>query len=558
MTDENNVQDGVTTTAGTARREIIEMADFVAREKNIDQEIIFLAMEAAIEKAGKAKYGQENDIRAQIDRKTGEIKLARYRHVVETIVEIVEVPEGEEVTPAAPTVDAVAQTEGTEGAEAPEDAVDFIPPSYQILLADAQEIDKKFGLDDYVIDELPPVAFDRVLAQNARQVIIGRVRDAERDCQFEEFKDKIGEVINGIVKRVEYGNVIVDIGRGEAILRRDETIPREHVGQGDRIRSYIYDVRREERGPQVFLSRSHPAFMAKLFMQEVPEIYDGIIEVKAVARDPGSRAKIAVFTNDPSIDPVGACVGMRGSRVQAIVNELQGEKIDIVPWSEDIATFIVNALSPAEIQKVVLDEEAEKVDVIVPEDQLSLAIGRRGQNVRLAATLTGCDIDVITADEESERNADQIAKASEAFTKVLDVDDVLSRILIMEGFMRIEEVAYVDVEEIAAIEGLDGDIAAELQNRARDYIEAEQAEFEKKRQEYGVSDAIAGLEGMTAGIMAKLGENKIKERDDLADLAGDELIELLGADVPLSEAEANAIIMAARAHWFAEDAAEAS
>jgi N utilization substance protein A len=416
---------------------------------------------------------------------------------------------------------------------------------------------------DTIADELPPIDFGRIAAQTAKQVIVQKVREAERERQFEEYKDRIGEIINGLVKRMEYGNVTVDLGRGEAVVRRDELLQRESFRQGDRIRAYIYDVRREQRGPQIFLSRTHPQFMAKLFTQEVPEIYDGIIEIKAVARDPGSRAKIAVLSNDSAIDPVGACVGMRGSRVQAVVNELQGEKIDIIQWSPDPATFIVNALAPAEVAKVVLDEDAMRIEVVVPDDQLSLAIGRRGQNVRLASQLTGWDIDIMTEAEESERRQEEFRQRSEMFIESLDVDEVIAQLLVTEGFTTIDEVAFVPIEEIAEIEGFDEDIAEELSNRANEFLTAEEERHTARRKELGVEDDVAAIEGLTSAMLAVLGENEIKTLDDLGDLAGDELIEML-PDFDLAEEEANDIIMAARAHWFddeeepaAEEAAEA-
>ena len=381
-------------------------------------------------------------------------------------------------------------------------------------------------------------------------MIVQKVRDAERKRQYEEYKERSGEVVNGLVKRVEFGNIIVDLGRAEALLRRDEAIPREHFNNGDRIRAYIVDVREEMRGPQIFLSRTHPKFMAMLFAQEVPEIYDGIIEIKSVARDPGSRAKIAVLSNDSSIDPVGPCIGMRGSRVQAVVGELQGEKIDIIQWSMDPATFIVNALAPAEVAKVVLDEENNKIEVVVPDEQLSLAIGRRGQNVRLASQLSGWDIDILTEAEESERRQQEFISRSQMFVEALDVDEVIAHLLVTEGFSSIEQVAFVPVDDLVEIEGFDEDVAEELRERARGFLEARDQELAKRRSELGVSDDIAAIAGITPVIMVALGEGEIKTLDDLADLAGDELLELLPADVSMSQNQANEIIMAARAHWF--------
>ena len=489
--------------------ELLQVADAVAREKNIDRDEVLEAMEQAIQKAGRSKYGHEHDIRARIDRKTGDIHLTRHLEVVETV-----------------------ENEAT-----------------QVTLAYAQRRKPGAQLGDFLVDPLPPIDFGRIAAQTAKQVIVQKVRDAERKRQFNEYKDRTGEIVNGLVKRVEYGNVTVDLGRAEAILRRDELLPREHFKNGDRVRAYIFDVREEARGPQIFLSRTHPMFMAKLFAQEVPEIYDGIIEIKAVARDPGSRAKIAVISHDSSIDPVGACVGMRGSRVQAVVGELQGEKIDIIPWSQEPATFVVNALAPAEVAKVVLDEENRRIEVVVPDDQLSLAIGRRGQNVRLASMLTGWDIDILTEQEESERRSEEFRSRSHLFMEALDVDDVIAHLLVAEGFSSVEEIAYVETEELAEIEGFDEDVAEELKQRALNFLEEQEVHLTEKRRALGVDDAVAELSGLTPAQLVKLGENGIKLLDDLADLAADELRDILGKDGP-SEEEANEIIMAARAHWF--------
>ncbi|PJI37649.1 transcription termination factor NusA [Ferrovibrio sp.] len=490
------------------RLELLQVADAVAREKAIERDVVLMAMEDAIQKAARSRYGLENDIHAEIDRKSGEIRLERHLQVVEKIEN---------------------------------DAIEI-----GILEAQRRNPDAQVG--DVIAEPLPPIDFGRIAAQTAKQVIVQKVREAERERQYAEYKDRIGEIVNGLVKRVEYGNVTIDLGRAEAILRRDELLPRETFRQGDRVRAYIYDVRREPRGPQIFLSRSHPQFMAKLFAQEVPEVYDGIIEIRAVARDPGSRAKIAVLSNDNSIDPVGACVGMRGSRVQAVVNELQGEKIDIIKWSPDPATFIVNALAPAEVAKVVLDEEANAVEVVVPTDQLSLAIGRRGQNVRLASQLTGYDIDILTEEEESERRQKEFRERSQLFIDALDVDETLAQLLVTEGFTKIEELAYLPVEELAEIEGFDGDIANELHERAGEYIDKRNSEMEEKRKALGVSDEVAGIEGLTPPMLVALGEKGVKTLDDLGDLAGDELQEIVGEG--LSNDDANAIIMAARQHWF--------
>ncbi len=467
-------------------------------------------MEQAIQKAGRSKYGHEHDIRAHIDRKTGEILLSRYMEVAELV-----------------------ENEAT-----------------QLTLSQARRKKPDAELGEFLIDPLPPIDFGRIAAQTAKQVIVQKVRDAERQRQFSEFKNRTGEIVNGLVKRVEFGNVVVDLGRAEALLRRDELIPRETFRTGDRVRAYIYDVRQEPRGPQIFLSRTHPQFMAKLFAQEVPEIYDGIIEIKAVARDPGSRAKIAVISRDSGIDPVGACVGMRGSRVQAVVAELQGEKIDIIQWSGDPATFIVNALAPAEVAKVVLDEEAHRIEVVVPDDQLSLAIGRRGQNVRLASQLTGWVIDILTEAEESERRTEEFKSRSKMFIDALDVDDVIAHLLVTEGFSSVEEVAFVPLEDLTDIEGFDEAIAGELQQRARTFLEEQDERNTERRRELGVTDELAEIEGLSSGMLVTLGEKGVKTLDDLADLAGDELIDLLGKD-SLSADEANTVIMAARAHWFA-------
>ena len=506
------------TSAVHARPELLQVAETVARDKNIDRDEVLEAMEQAIQKAGRSKYGHEHDIRASIDRTSGEIMLARYRLVVDAV-----------------------EDEAT-----------------QISVAVAQQLDDALTVGDFLIETLPPIDFGRIAAQTAKQVIVHKVREAERRRQYEEFKDRVNEVVNGVVKRVEFGNVIVDLGRAEALLRREETIPREHFNVGDRVRAYIMDVREEVRGPQIFLSRSHPQFMARLFAQEVPEIYEGIIEIKSVARDPGSRAKLAVHSRDTSIDPVGPCIGMRGSRVQAVVGELQGEKIDIIQWSADPATFIVNALAPAEVSKVVLDEESNRIEVVVPDDQLSLAIGRRGQNVRLASQLTGWDIDILTEDEESQRRNEEIGARSQTFIDALNIDDVMAHLLVAEGFSSVEDVAFVPLNELAEIEGLGEDVAAELVHRAQSYIEARDAEHERQRVDLGVSDEVAAMEGLRPSVLAALGEKGVKTLDDLADLAADELLEIAPRGTLTSEC-ANEIIMAAREHWFAdEDAAAAA
>ncbi len=465
------------------RLELLQIADAVARDKSIDKSIVISAMEDAIQKAAKTRYGSENEIRAEIDTKTGQTNIARLLEVVK-----------------------IVENYATE-----------------IDLDSARKINKEAEIGDFISEDLPPIEFGRIAAQGAKQVIFQKVRDAERDRQFEEFKDKVGEVVSGIVKRVEYGNAIIDLGRNEAVIRRDELLPRETFRNGDRVLAFIQDVRREQRGPQIFLSRTNNTFMAKLFMQEVPEIYDGIVEIIAVARDPGSRAKIAVHTTDNSIDPVGACVGMRGSRVQSVVNELQGEKIDIIKWSPDVATFIISALAPAEATKVVLDEDLERIEVVVPDDHLSLAIGRRGQNVRLASQLTKWDIDILTEAEESERRQSEFNEKSEIFINALDVDEMIAQLLVSEGFLSIEDLDYVELSEISNIEGFDDDTAIEIQSRARTYLEEEKAKQDQKRKDLGVSDDIEKIDGMTLNMLVVLGENKVKSLDDFADFSTDEL-----------------------------------
>ncbi len=494
------------------RPELLLVADAVAREKQIERDDVLEAMEQAIQKAGRAKYGHEKDIRATIDRKTGDVRLSRWTEIVETV-----------------------ENEATQ-----------IPVSISKRFAPEKNV------GDFIVDPLPPIDFGRIAAQTAKQVIVQRVREYERSKQYNEFKDRVGEIINGVVKRTEYGNLMVDLGRAEALLRRDETIPRENLRNGDRVRAFIYDVREEQRGPQIFLSRTHPGFLAKLFAQEVPEIYDGIIEIKAVSRDPGSRAKMAVISRDQSIDPVGACVGMRGSRVQAVVAELQGEKIDIIPWSPNVATFVVNALAPAEVSKVVMDEEAGRVEVVVPDSQLSLAIGRRGQNVRLASQLTRWDIDILTEAEESERRQEEFRRKTGLFVEALDVDDMIAGLLVQEGFESIEDLAMTAEEELASIEGFDENVATELKRRAETFLARQATEQEERRVALGVTDEVAAIEALSAKDLIALGEKGVKTLDDLADLAGDELVEIVGAEV-MTEDAANEIIMAARAHWFDGD-----
>lgn len=474
------------------RLELLQIADAVAREKNIDKEIVVEAIEEAIQKGAKSRYGAHHDIRAKIDIKTGEMLLTRHVTIVEDDWQ-------------------------------PEDELEEFNDSAMVRLTDAMKRDPEAVVGKEYIEVLPPFEFGRVQTQMARQVVTGKVREAERANQYEEFKDRVGEIVNGTVKRVEYGNTIVDLGRGEGIMRRNDSIPREVFNIGDRIRTYIYDVRAEAKGPQVMLSRAHPGFMAKLFAQEVPEVYDGVIEIRAAARDAGSRAKMAVLSNDSSIDPVGACVGMRGSRVQAVVAELQGEKIDIIQWNPDEPTFIVNALAPAEVSKVVLDEEADRVEVVVPDEQLSLAIGRRGQNVRLASQLTGWQIDIITESQDSERRQREFAERTTLFQEALDVDEVIAQLLVTEGFATIEDLAFIDPYEISEIEGFDEDTAEELQARATDFLAKQAAVLDAKRIELGVEDGVLQVPGVTLPMAVALGEGGVKTVEDLADLATDEI-----------------------------------
>ncbi|QGP78771.1 transcription termination factor NusA [Sphingobium sp. CAP-1] len=515
------------------RAELIAIANSVASEKMIDKAIVIEAMEDAIQRAARARYGAENDIRAKLDPDSGDLRLWR-------VVEVVDVVE------------------------------DYFK---QVDLKQAAKLKKDAVIGDFIVDPLPPIDLGRIDAQSAKQVIFQKVRDAERERQFEEYKDRVGEIITGVVKSVEFGHVVVNLGRAEGVIRRDQQIPREVVRVGDRIRSVVLNVRRENRGPQIFLSRAHPEFMKKLFAQEVPEIYDGVITIMAAARDPGSRAKIGVISRDSSIDPVGACVGMKGSRVQAVVQEMQGEKIDIIPWSEDTATFVVNALQPAQVARVVIDEEEERIEVVVPDDQLSLAIGRRGQNVRLASQLTGKAIDIMTEADASEKRQKEFVARSEMFQNELDVDETLSQLLVAEGFGELEEVAYVEVDELAAIEGFDEELAAELQNRALEALERREAAAREERTNLGVEDALADMPHLTEAMLVTLGKAGIKTLDDLADLATDELVQKKRVDqrrrksdsnsddkggilatYGLSDEQGNEIIMAARAHWFEEEA----
>ncbi|WP_108812654.1 transcription termination factor NusA [Sphingorhabdus sp. Alg231-15] len=513
------------------KAELLAIANAVASEKMIDKTIVVEAMEEAIQKAARARYGAENDIRAKLDLQTGDLRLWR-------VVEVVEEVE------------------------------DYFK---QVDLKQAEKLEKGSKVGDFIVDPLPAVDLGRIDAQSAKQVIFQKVRDAERERQFEEFKDRAGEIITGVVKSVEFGHVVVDLGRAEGVIRRDQQIPREAARVGDRVRSLIMNVRRENRGPQIFLSRAHPDFMKLLFAQEVPEIYDGIIEIKAAARDPGSRAKIGVISQDSSIDPVGACVGMKGSRVQAVVQEMQGEKIDIIPWSDDIATFVVNALQPATVSRVLIDEEEGRIEVVVPDDQLSLAIGRRGQNVRLASQLTGLAIDIMTEADSSEKRQAEFAVRTAMFQEDLDVDETLSQLLVAEGFSEMEEVAYVAPEELSNIEGFDDELAAELQSRALEALERREAAAKAERTELGVEDAIAELPYMTEAMLVTLGKAGLKTLDDVADLATDELVlkrkaeprrrndnrkpepDGVLATYGLTEEQGNEIIMAARAHWFDDE-----
>ena len=501
------------------RLELLQIADAVAREKSIDRMVVIDAMQDAIEKAARSRYGAETEVKAEINPRTGELRLWRLLEVVETVEE----------------------------------------PGRQIEFSHAVEKNGAAKIGDYVTEPLPPIEFGRIAAQSAKQVIVQKVRDAERERMFDEYNNRIGEIVNGSVKRVEYGNVIVDLGRGEAIIRRDELIPREMFRYGDRVRAYVYDVRREQRGPQIFLSRTHPQFMAKLFMQEVPEIYDGIITIRSIARDPGSRAKIAVTSSDSSIDPVGACVGMRGSRVQAVVGELQGEKIDIIPWTDNIADLVVSALQPADVAKVVLDEQAERIEVVVPDEQLSLAIGRRGQNVRLASQLIGWDIDILTEQEESERRQKEFTERSTLFMAALDVDEMVAQLLASEGFSSVEELAYIEVSEIASIEGFDDETAAEIQNRATEHLAAIERAHDEERKTLEVEDELYEIAGLNAAMLVALGKEGIKTIEDFAGCAADDLVgwserkdgetkrfDGTFKDFPVSREEAEDMIMQAR------------
>lgn len=520
------------------KAELLAIANAVATEKMIDKAIVIEAMEEAIQRAARARFGQENDIRAKLDPMTGDLRLWRVVEVVEQVDDYFK----------------------------------------QVDQKQAEKLQPGSSVGDFIVDPLPPIDLGRIDAQSAKQVIFQKVRDAERERQYEEFKDRVGEIITGVVKSVEFGHVVVNLGRAEGVIRRDQQIPREVARVGDRVRAIVLNVRRENRGPQIFLSRAHPEFMKKLFAQEVPEIYDGIIEIKAAARDPGSRAKIGVISHDSSIDPVGACVGMKGSRVQAVVQEMQGEKIDIIPWSEDTATFVVNALQPATVARVVIDEDEGRIEVVVPDDQLSLAIGRRGQNVRLASQLTSSAIDIMTEADASDKRQKEFVARSEMFQNELDVDETLAQLLVAEGFGELEEVAYVSPEEISSIEGFDEELAVELQSRAAEALERREEGFRTERRELGVDDALADIPHLTEAMLVTLGKAGIKTLDDLADLATDELVQKrrvdprrrdnarterpedragVLAEYGLSDEQGNEIIMAARAHWFDDEPAAA-
>ena len=496
---------------------MLQVASNVAQEKNIDQEAVFSAMEQALEKAARVKYGQEIDVRVSINKETGDIKLNSYLEVVEKIEEEFQ--------------------------------------SRQILIDQAKKINPSINIGEFIIRELPPIELGRVAAQNAKGVIIQKVREADKSNQYEEYKDKVGEIAVGIVKRIEFGNLIVDLGKSEAIIKREELIPRETFKNGDRVRAYIYEVKNDLKGYQVFLSRTHPNFLSKLFFQEVPEIYEGVITVKSVARDPGSRAKISVFTEDSTIDPVGACVGMRGSRVQAVVNELQGEKIDIVTWSDNQATFLANALAPAEVSKIFLYEEKNKVEVVIPDDQLSLAIGRKGQNVKLASNLTSLEIDILTEEEESERRQQEFKEKSLQLSELLDVEDVIAQLLVTDGYISIESIANETLENIERIEGFDSDLASEIVERAKNYLN-DQEEINQKIIDENIKDeSLIKLEGMNSAILAKLAKSNILTINDFADLATFELIdkeEGILKDLEIDEEKINKMIMKARENWFIE------
>ena len=495
------------------RLELIQVAEAVSREKSIDKEEVITAMEEAIEKAARSKYGLERDIRANIDRKNGSINIAQFTEVVE-----------------------IVQNESTQ-------------MSYQ----EAQRRNLNVVIGDFYKQSLPPIDFGRIAAQTAKQVISQKVREAERQRQFQEYKDRVGEIVVGTIKRVDNQSVIIDLGRAEAVIKKDQMIPREQLRPGDRLRSFIVDVSEQIKGPQIFLSRASNDFLAALFTQEVPEIYDGIIEIKGVAREPGSRAKISAYSNDPSIDPVGACVGMRGSRVQAVVSELQGEKIEIIPWTEDPVTFVINALAPAVPSKVVMDEDANRMEVVIPDDQLSLAIGRRGQNVRLASQLTGWFVDILTEAEESERRQEEFLERSKIFIEALDIDDVIAHLMVSEGFVTISDIAEASLEELMSIEGFDEDISLELSERAQNFVKMENQRIDDALRKLKVKDDLYNFTEISKSSILTLAEHNIKTLDELAELDSEELFNILGDKVFINEDDAGSVIMKARQHWFTND-----
>ena len=495
------------------RLELIQVAEAVSREKSIDKEEVITAMEEAIEKAARSKYGLERDIRANIDRKNGSINIAQFTEVVE-----------------------IVENEST-----------------QMTYNESQRRNLNVGIGEFYKQSLPPIDFGRIAAQTAKQVISQKVREAERQRQFQEYKDRVGEIVVGTIKRVDNQSVTIDLGRAEAIIKKDQMIPREQLRPGDRLRCFIIEVSEQAKGPQIFMSRASNDFLAALFTQEVPEIYDGIIEIKGVAREPGSRAKISAFSNDPSIDPVGACVGMRGSRVQAVVSELQGEKIEIIPWTEDPVTFVINALAPAVPSKVVMDEDANRMEVVIPDDQLSLAIGRRGQNVRLASQLTGWFVDILTEAEESEKRQEEFSERSKIFIEALDIDDVIAHLMVSEGFISISDIAEASIEELMSIEGFDEDISSELSERAKNFVKMENERIENALKELKVKDDLYDFSELSKASILTLAENNIKTLDELAELDSSELFSILGDKVFLNEGDAGSVIMKARQHWFAED-----
>ena len=495
------------------RLELIQVAEAVSREKSIDKEEVITAMEEAIEKAARSKYGLERDIRANIDRKNGSINIAQFTEVVE-----------------------IVENEST-----------------QMTYNESQRRNLNVGVGEFYKQSLPPIDFGRIAAQTAKQVISQKVREAERQRQFQEYKDRVGEIVVGTIKRVDNQSVIIDLGRAEAVIKKDQMIPREQLRPGDRLRCFIIEVSEQAKGPQIFLSRSSNDFLAALFTQEVPEIYDGIIEIKGVAREPGSRAKISAFSNDPSIDPVGACVGMRGSRVQAVVSELQGEKIEIIPWTDDPVTFVINALAPAVPSKVVMDEDANRMEVVIPDDQLSLAIGRRGQNVRLASQLTGWFVDILTEAEESEKRQVEFSERSKIFIEALDIDDVIAHLMVSEGFITISDIAEASIEELMSIEGFDEDISTELSERAKNFVKMENERINKAIKDLKVKDDLYDFSELSKSSILTLAENNIKTLDELAELDSGELFDILGNKVFTNEDDAGLIIMKARQHWFTED-----